>query len=475
MKYSKEKNTGITLIALVVTIIILLILAGVTIATLTGDNGLLQKASTAKQTSKEAEIKEKIILVVNSARMKNMSLLDRTILEDELKNEFGEGNYELLLVGESFLISVNKIEYFVEKDGKVSDGNKVEESNIKYAGDLSKGGEYNGDTEETAYRITCIEDLVEWSNNYNNYKNKNIKLEKTIDFNSTASYNNPRAKTTDINENGKIEELITELTTGTGFKPILRFSGIFDGQNNEIRNIYENKIGDAGLFNSTPTATIKRVNITGKFIATENIAAISCSGDNATIIDCSSNCNINAGKNASGIFGKNGSSSSGVYIYNCFTKGTITGHEYAGGICSYLTGSNKIINCYNEASVEGNSAGGILGGIYMGMVLTTDNCLNYGDLKGIDYTGGISGYSFAWRNPAGTVENAYYLDSTASYGYKYNPDPSNGVNKQYMQRQEFVDELNIYVNTYNEEHKNDEDFVSLKRWKYNQGDYPLFE
>ena len=38
-------NKGITLIALVITIIVLLILAGVSIAMLTGDNGLLTKAS----------------------------------------------------------------------------------------------------------------------------------------------------------------------------------------------------------------------------------------------------------------------------------------------------------------------------------------------------------------------------------------------------------------------------------------------
>ena len=35
----KKENKGITLIALVITVIVLLILAGVTIATLTGDNG----------------------------------------------------------------------------------------------------------------------------------------------------------------------------------------------------------------------------------------------------------------------------------------------------------------------------------------------------------------------------------------------------------------------------------------------------
>ena len=41
----KEKNdNGITLIALVITIIVLLILAGVSIATLTGENGLLRKS-----------------------------------------------------------------------------------------------------------------------------------------------------------------------------------------------------------------------------------------------------------------------------------------------------------------------------------------------------------------------------------------------------------------------------------------------
>ena len=46
---SLDKNKGITLIALVITIIILLILAGVSIATLTGPNGLLTRANEAKE------------------------------------------------------------------------------------------------------------------------------------------------------------------------------------------------------------------------------------------------------------------------------------------------------------------------------------------------------------------------------------------------------------------------------------------
>lgn len=45
----KSNSKGITLIALVITIIVLLILAGITIATLTGDNGIIGKAINAKK------------------------------------------------------------------------------------------------------------------------------------------------------------------------------------------------------------------------------------------------------------------------------------------------------------------------------------------------------------------------------------------------------------------------------------------
>lgn len=53
-----KKNKGITLIALIVTIIILLILAGVSIAFLTGENGILNKAKIAKEESNAADIEE---------------------------------------------------------------------------------------------------------------------------------------------------------------------------------------------------------------------------------------------------------------------------------------------------------------------------------------------------------------------------------------------------------------------------------
>ena len=70
MKILTRKNMqlfgtkGITLIALIITIIIMLILSGVTIALLTGDNGILSKANLAKQRTELANAEEKLKLAI---------------------------------------------------------------------------------------------------------------------------------------------------------------------------------------------------------------------------------------------------------------------------------------------------------------------------------------------------------------------------------------------------------------------------
>ena len=60
LNFKGRREKGITLIALVITIIVLLILAGVTIATLTGDNGILTKANEAKTITNEKDEEEQI-------------------------------------------------------------------------------------------------------------------------------------------------------------------------------------------------------------------------------------------------------------------------------------------------------------------------------------------------------------------------------------------------------------------------------
>ncbi len=62
-----KNQKGITLIALVITIIVLLILAGITIAMLTGENGLLTKANDAAANQKIAEAKDLASMAVAKA------------------------------------------------------------------------------------------------------------------------------------------------------------------------------------------------------------------------------------------------------------------------------------------------------------------------------------------------------------------------------------------------------------------------
>ena len=60
---------GITLIALVITIIVLLILAGVTLITLMGDNGILNQTTTSKEKTNVAQIEEELQLAIVAASM----------------------------------------------------------------------------------------------------------------------------------------------------------------------------------------------------------------------------------------------------------------------------------------------------------------------------------------------------------------------------------------------------------------------
>ena len=60
-----KNQKGVTLIALVVTIVVLLILAGVAIAMLRGDNGILTEATKASDSTKKAEAEEAINNAIN--------------------------------------------------------------------------------------------------------------------------------------------------------------------------------------------------------------------------------------------------------------------------------------------------------------------------------------------------------------------------------------------------------------------------
>ncbi len=105
----KVFNEGITLIALVITIIILLILAGISIAILTEKNGILNKASQSGEKADRAEIIEKAKLDILEKQIENKS---EVLTDEQLKKVLKEYFYD---VPEELLDDINDLE-LITKD-----------------------------------------------------------------------------------------------------------------------------------------------------------------------------------------------------------------------------------------------------------------------------------------------------------------------------------------------------------------------
>ena len=107
----KFNQKGITLIALVITIIILLILAGVSIAMLTGQNGVLTQAQSAKRTTENKNAEEKVKIAVMSARAQSdTASLEIDKLKAEIANQGGtatnnEFPLNVTMDGKSFTVA----------------------------------------------------------------------------------------------------------------------------------------------------------------------------------------------------------------------------------------------------------------------------------------------------------------------------------------------------------------------------------
>ncbi len=134
-----RKNKGITLIALVITIIVLLILAGVSIATLLGDNGILSQATKAVEKTNNATEKEKVQLACNSQMLKNtekgkytLDIEDIDDLQEELNSlkagaKITEGSNPIEVVfssGNKYTINNGKVLEQAEVGEKVTGENK---------------------------------------------------------------------------------------------------------------------------------------------------------------------------------------------------------------------------------------------------------------------------------------------------------------------------------------------------------------
>ncbi len=117
---SKRKNTGITLIALVITIVVLLILAGVSIATLTGENGILTRAREAREETEDAKEEEVIKLAVVDALTAGEGKLTTENLQKSIENQFGSDRKEKLKGTGPWTYEGERNYYRIKSNGEIT-------------------------------------------------------------------------------------------------------------------------------------------------------------------------------------------------------------------------------------------------------------------------------------------------------------------------------------------------------------------
>lgn len=120
---NKKTTSGITLLALVITIIVLLIIAGISISTLTGDNSIIKKSIESKTQTEIAEEKELLnkSIIKCIGKNKNNNLI-KDELTEQLDSDLGE-NYTKVTDSTNNTLNVKFMksgrEYKVDSDGNV--------------------------------------------------------------------------------------------------------------------------------------------------------------------------------------------------------------------------------------------------------------------------------------------------------------------------------------------------------------------
>ena len=118
MKNKTSKNSGITLMALVITIIILLILAGISLNMLAGNNGVINHAGKAKNQTENAEEKEILEIATLNVIGKNKY---GNIEEEKLKEALSNEDVTIKKSGKNFNVTFNKSsrKYKIKSNGDI--------------------------------------------------------------------------------------------------------------------------------------------------------------------------------------------------------------------------------------------------------------------------------------------------------------------------------------------------------------------
>ena len=420
-KLSKNQE-GITLIALVITIIVLLILAGVTIATLTGENGLLERAEEARNQTEEGALEEEVQLKMTEKETDKHFGEERELIE--YLNEIQDATVEEMATGDGYYVKRGNATVTVYKDGEVIEG-KVDiwDGTSSEVPEIKEFEWYIYNCNQLKFFADCVNNggvLTEGQ--------KTMVAEKGYAQDISITGETIVYLMADLDLGARQEE--GTLTRGTAWTPIgktstSKFNGTLEGNNYSIRGVYinqtENCVGFFGYARNLKNVTIKNSYILGGNcvggLVGNALTIENCHNKNTTVIQQEGNYYVIGGivgqvqksiKNCSntgtvigkGIHSTYGSRVGGIIgqqssnyeciIENCTNSGEVIGSgKFVGGITGYVNSLSTINNCTNSGEVtgEGNNVGGIAGILFSDIT----NSYNIGKIEGVGQTGGIVG------------------------------------------------------------------------------------
>ena len=193
-KMKIDKSDGITLIALVVTIIVLLILAGISISMLAGDNGLLNKAAEAKEMTDKSQIVEQARLDIlgeiagkkgeNPTETKIKEILGTYFTSNTIPEDLSDLTQKMTTKNGGYTVELSEVLNGVTikqevKETHIAKSTEKTESYVGYYADIdndgdvdgiiyadmvvgnTKSGRWNNDSEGWSdYNVTKIEDTT---------------------------------------------------------------------------------------------------------------------------------------------------------------------------------------------------------------------------------------------------------------------------------------------------------------------------
>ena len=210
-KWKRNRN-GITLVALVITIIILLILAGIAIASLTGDNGLFARANQARQNTIDAQNKENATLegyedlidiyaegaatagTVNDAKLESKRYAQTTTIKDDLNNDvvipmgFKVSSDSATIVEDGVVIEDKNGNQFVWIPAKTGEGAELKLSNGKTVTIKYERLAYGSNIATGTNDDKTNSEIINYSNSSNNFFIEEMPIDEVSSINRNGGY-----------------------------------------------------------------------------------------------------------------------------------------------------------------------------------------------------------------------------------------------------------------------------------------------